>query len=104
MSANRITTFAPNAPVKLITMYEKGNLRTIEARRKINKKYVYNLLVHGIEPTDPKKRRALFLPVEKQPRAERDIPDHVQWWRKLKKDYRDLLIRCEYESFTENGL
>lgn len=97
-------------PAKLKRLYRANgkNLRQTARALKVNIYYIQRLLVHGEEPKNPHIRLALFLPAHpRRPKAERPprppLPEHVQWWRKLPKEYRDTLIQCEYQSSLENG-
>lgn len=89
-----------NAPRKLITRLRKCNWNQRELARQlgINVAYINKLVKHGIEPSNPDIRAALFLPRKpRKPRvvqsARAPLPEHLQWWKKLSKDEKDHYIQ-----------
>jgi hypothetical protein len=98
-------------PLKLKRLYKDlgRNYRAVARDRGVNVFWVIQVLTEsGIEPKSIPIRRALFLPDHpRQPRAPKTarqpLPDHLQWWRKLPKDDRETLIKCEYQSSLEHG-
>lgn len=99
MTPAPILNFDPHAPQKLIDLYRKlGTLRAVEKARKVNKKFIYNLLVYGIEPTNRANRKALFLRITPpRPRAKRQpVPPHKEWWWKLPSDFKNEVVKDLY--------
>jgi len=109
----------PNCPRRLAAAYhfarnargEGFKIHILAEQRGINVRYLYNLIVKGIEPNDTTEklravRKAMFLPARKRKaRAviaeKRDviIPEHVRWWRELPKSTRDKIIQAEHAGY-----
>lgn len=85
----------PAAPKRLVSEFHKAgwNERELARRRKVNIKYVSDLIRRGIEPTDrtvkgQEARTALFLPRLKQkPRVKKEKPIVLspEWWDRVRK-------------------
>jgi len=96
------------APIKLVRLYaQHGSYHKVAQERGVNVYWVYQLLKHGKEPTNPKIRQALYLPKSRRAKAgtvkTEPTPAHWNWWRHLPKDYRDKLVWSEYQSSLEHG-
>lgn len=106
MTNKPIVEFCPLAPDRLVALYQKlGSVRAVEKARGVNRKFVYNLLVYGIEPASKDKRKALFLPVHaKRPRSARPVvPAFKEWWWNLPKARRDQIIQAEFKKEIDNA-
>ena len=106
-----LTTFHENVPDRLIRKYnaivkayrkQGGYQRKLAKCLGINFKYLNDLLVHGIEPTDrtekgQKARITLFLPIKKKTsknsKAIQEIPEFMKQWNKLSKEERYKVIQ-----------
>jgi len=106
-----IDEFPGNIPKKLIREYRKivkehkgkgGYQRKLASKLEINIKYLSDLFLHGIEPTDrtEKGRRirvALFLPARRRAtrvqRTPREVPEFMRQWNRLLKEERHKVIQ-----------
>jgi len=106
-----IKEFPKNVPKKLIKEYrnivkshkgEGGYQRKLASMLEINIKYLSDLFLHGIEPTDrtekgQRVRVALFLPKKKKvsraPRTLREVPEFLKQWNRLPKEERHKIIQ-----------
>jgi hypothetical protein len=96
-----------NPPKKLTDKLKahKGNQRALARELGINPAYVNAYLKHRKEPANPIIRKKMFLPRKpKKERQERPAPpEHIKWWRGLKKELKNQIIWSEWQSYQENG-
>jgi hypothetical protein len=58
----RETSIHPNAPIRLVMAFRRAKtFRATAVKLGVNVRYVYDLLVKGIEPVKPDVRKRLFL-------------------------------------------
>jgi hypothetical protein len=95
------------APLKLKRLFKENgqNYRAVARAVNVNVYWVIHVLKGTKEPKNKAIRRALFLP--DHPRKPRQKgtrvppPDHLRWWRRLKKAERDAIIRQTYDWIKE---
>ena len=106
-----IKEFPGNVPKRLVREYKRivkehkgkgGYQRKLAGRLEINIKYLSDLFLHGVEPTDRTEkgrcvRAALFLPKKKKvsraPRTLREVPEFLKQWNRLPKEERHKIIQ-----------
>ena len=94
----------PATPSKLKTEFRRARYKfhALAKARGINVRYIHDLISKGIEPTNPNIRQKLFLPkkprnARAEPKPYTEPPEHIKWWRSLKKDIRQYAIQDLYE-------
>ena len=89
------TAHHPNAPKRLIRDHSRlKSLRAIAAEKHVNVRYVHDLMVHGIVPSNPSIATRLYCkPVPLSKLKEGDARRrHIRWWHHLTRDQRNDLI------------
>jgi len=103
--ANRKVVRARNRLIRLYNaLRHEGGWRAVARERgSKNQQYIYNFAMHGIEPPNPRERKACFLPDricetckrpvrDKKPHVHIEVPEWVKKWRKLPKEKRYDII------------
>jgi hypothetical protein len=97
----------PITPRKLAAVIKAhtGKYHPIAKELKVNVYWIHSYITKGIEPRNPEIRARMFLPKLRKKTNGRsgftELPAHVQWWRKLKKDERNQFVKHAYEEQGE---
>ena len=95
-------------PRKLAAVIKKhkGKYHPIAEALNVNVYWIHAYITKGEEPNNAVTRDRMFLPKLTKKWNGRsgftELPEHVQWWRKLKKDERDQYIRNNYDYIESN--
>lgn len=85
---------------RLLVKYDYS-YRALAKHLGVNHFYISQIFNHGIEPTNPVTRAAMFLPKtqRKKPGTIKTTPTppHWNWWRHLTKDERDKIVKQEHQ-------
>jgi transcriptional regulator with XRE-family HTH domain len=90
-------------PRKLARAIKKHNRKQhkIADELGVNVRYVNDWMKRGIEPTSPRIRALMGFPKIRKKHDGRSgfhqLPEHVQWWRKLEKGERDRWIQQNFQ-------
>lgn len=87
-------------PRKLAAVFKKNNFKyhPIAKELKVNVYWIHTYITKGKEPQNAEVRKRMFLPALKKRKPNNgrsgftELPESIQWWRKLKKDERDQWI------------
>jgi len=87
--------YHPEAPKRLIRDHARlKSLRAIAAEKHVNVRYVHDLMVHGVVPSNPSIAARLYCkPVPLSKLKDGDgRRRHLRWWRRLTRAQRSDLI------------